>query len=505
MRGRKALRNVISSLGVQFVIIICGFIVPRLILSAYGSKVNGAVSSITQFLAFITLLESGFGPVIKAILFKPIANKDKDTIKKILKAAEKIFRKISYIFIAYIIVLCVFLPIKLQNEFDALFTISMIIIISISTFSEYFFGMTYTIYLQAEQKSYINSSIRMFSLIANAIVVFLLVKCGASIQIVKLISSLIYVIRPVFLNIYVKKKYGIYLKDVKEKYEIKQKWDGLSQHIAYVVYKNIDIMILTLCGNLIEISVYSVYYMVVNRIRNIVQSFIGGIDDSFGDMLARGEKDNLNKNFKMYETVYLTIVTIVFSSTLFLIVPFVKAYTTGITDADYIRTTFAFLIVVTELIAAIRQPYQDLVKVAGRFKETRIGAWVEAISNAVISLALVWNFGIVGVAIGTLISMLVRTIEFVCYASKQILYRSLWQTIKNSIVIVLEIALISIIMNFIPKYEAYSYGTWAIKGLCVFIVSSIVVLMINWVVYKDSFKMIIAKIKNFFTARNNSL
>lgn len=58
MRSKKAIKNIIASLGQQFVAIICGLILPRAIIGAYGSNVNGLVSSITQFLAYITLLES---------------------------------------------------------------------------------------------------------------------------------------------------------------------------------------------------------------------------------------------------------------------------------------------------------------------------------------------------------------------------------------------------------------------------------------------------------------
>lgn len=133
MRSKKVLINVITSLAVQVVTIICGLIIPRLIIDTYGSSVNGLVTSITQFLAFITLIEAGFGPVIKSTLFKPIAEKDQNKIANILKTSEKLFRKISYIFIAYIIGLCIVLPFAISDEFDAIFTVSLIVIISVNS------------------------------------------------------------------------------------------------------------------------------------------------------------------------------------------------------------------------------------------------------------------------------------------------------------------------------------------------------------------------------------
>ena len=115
MRSKKAIYNVVSSLALQFVIILYGFIVPKIIITNFGSDVNGLVSSITQFLAYITLLESGFGPVVKSVLYKPIAEKNKLEIENILKTAENFFRKIAFIFILYIILLCIVYPIMINQ------------------------------------------------------------------------------------------------------------------------------------------------------------------------------------------------------------------------------------------------------------------------------------------------------------------------------------------------------------------------------------------------------
>ena len=58
MRSKKAIKNILVSLFQQIITIICGLVLPKAILGAYGSSVNGLISSITQFLTYITLLES---------------------------------------------------------------------------------------------------------------------------------------------------------------------------------------------------------------------------------------------------------------------------------------------------------------------------------------------------------------------------------------------------------------------------------------------------------------
>ena len=421
MRSKKALKNIIISLLQQIVVLISGLIVPRAIIGSFGSSVNGLISSITQFLSYITLLEAGIGPVIKSSLYKPIAEKNKIQIEMILKSSQKFFRTISIIFIIYLIILCFLYPLIVNNEFEVGYTISLILIIAISTFAEYFFGMVYRLYLQAEQKTYITSLIQIFTTIINTILVVILIKVNANIQMVKLVSACVFVIRPILQNFYVRKKYNINFKEVKEKYELKQKWDGLAQHIASVIHGNTDIALLTIFLGTSEVSVYTVYLFVVKGIKNMVQALTGGVDASFGDMIAKNEIDNLNRSFKTYEIFYFTLITIVYAITLVTILPFVQIYTNGITDVEYYRPAFAVLIVLSELMWSIRLPYSSITLAAGHFKETKKGAWVEAFTNLILSIILVFKFGIIGVAIGTLVSMMIRTIEFTYHTSKSIL------------------------------------------------------------------------------------
>jgi len=505
MRTKKALLNIISNLILQVITIIYGFVVPKIIIENFGSNVNGLVASITQFLAYIALLESGFGPVVKFVLYKSIAEKNNDKIKRILHTSEKFFRRIAYIFIIYIVILCFLFPTFIKSDFDAFFTISLIVIIAISTFAEYFFGMTYKLFLQAEQKTYVISFIQTITYIVSLIFIVLLVKLGCSIQVIKLTSGIIFVLRPILQNFYVKKKYNISFKEVKEKYEIKQKWDGLAQHIAAVIHGNTDITILTIFSSLSDVSVYSVYYLVTKGLNSLIQSISNGVTSSFGDMIARKEKTNLNNKFKAYELVYFSIITILFSVSATLIIPFVRIYTKNITDANYINITFGLLMILCEFVNMIRLPYISLAYSAGHFKETMKGAWLEAGINIIISILLVNKLGLIGVTIGTFISTLIRAIEFVYHSSKHILNRSLWISIKRIFTASIEFLIMYFICSkTIENYSIENFMDFIIVGvICVF-VSGLFVLLINILTSFSDFKIIFNTLKKVFTSKSNN-
>ena len=97
MRSKKALRNTFASISYEIVAIICGLILPRLILSRFGSSYNGITSSITQFLSCVALLKSGIGAVTRAALYKPLAEKDSFRLSEIINATSIFMRKIARI------------------------------------------------------------------------------------------------------------------------------------------------------------------------------------------------------------------------------------------------------------------------------------------------------------------------------------------------------------------------------------------------------------------------
>jgi len=495
MRSKNALKNIISSLLMQVVGIGCGFIVPILIIRSFGSEANGLVNSIAQFLAYITLLESGFGPVVKSVLYKYIAKNDHKRITEVLKSAEKFFRRVAVVFIVYIAVLCFVYPAVVSDQFGVAYTVSLLVIMAFGTFAEYFFGVTYTLFLQAKQKTYVTSYIQLITTILVTIAVVVVIKLGGELWMVKLISAFLFVLKPVAQKYYVERRYNIDLRAARGTLKIKERWDGLAQHVAAVIHSNTDIVVLTLFSTLSEVSVYTVYLLVVNGLKKIIQSFNNGIDASFGDMIAKNEMKQLNKKFRTYEFFFHTIVSVIFICAIVMITPFVGVYTNGVTDANYARPIFGVLITLAEFVWAVRLPYSSTVLAAGRFKQTKKGAWVEALINIVLSVILVFHFGIVGVAIGTLAAMFIRTIEFMYHNSKYILKRSPIVSFTWIPIIAIETCLAVAICDVVPRVAVDSYASWVMDALIVSLVAICVVVPINLILHKTDAKDLLVTFK----------
>ena len=463
--------NVILSFSQQIISVICGLIIPRLIISTFGSGVNGLLSSITQFLSYIVLLEAGAGGVIRAALYKPLADSNKDRISSILKAGERFFRKVAFIFIGYLAIICVLYPLLIKKDFGFLFTCSLIAIIGISTFVQYYFGITYQILLQADQRQYISSGFQIVTLILNAAAVIVLIKLGAPVHIVKAGSAFVLVLRPILLNLYVNKKYQLNKALPPDNDAIKQRWDGLGHHIAFFLHKNTDIVVLTLFANIMEVSVYSVYYSIVSGVENLTITFSSSLEAAFGNMIARDEKQALKKNFHMFEFTAFSITTVIFTSTALLILPFISIYTHGITDVNYFRPLFAYILVAAEALYCIRIPYNSVVLAAGHYRQTRNGAFAEAFINIILSVILVNFLGIVGVVIGTMCAMLFRTVQYAAYLSSNIIEDSMKSFLKHISISAGNAAAIILIVKALPLWSVETYADWAAFAVIVVLVS----------------------------------
>lgn len=471
LKGRfsKILVSSGTSIILKAVSFFCTFLLTKLIIGSYGSEINGMIGSITQFLALITLLEGGVGGVARAALYKPLAQNDYARTQKIIAYLERFFRILAFGFIAYAVCVASFFPIFSNNKF--LFTFTLVLIISASIFCEYFFGMTYAILLSADQKNYVSNIVTFIVTVLNFASCVILIKLGFSIHVVKFVSVFVLALRPILLACYCRKKYHLVKVKLNRKENLlPDKWSGFGVHVAYYLHRNTDTFLITLFFSLSMVSVYSVYNMVISGILTVIGSLSIGIESAFGNMYANKEYENLKNKFKLYVFYYQILCTFLFSATFILILPFVKIYTSGFTDANYYQPLFALVFVVSEFFYCLRVPYNDLMVATNSFKKIRWGAYLEAIINIAVSAILMNVIGLVGVAIGTLCAMFFRLVHFLVFFKKHDLKLDVSWFVKITIVSFLTFALnfsFSRLLNFGPGASFASWSLYAVV-VCVF-------------------------------------
>lgn len=486
MRTKKAFWNITSSMLFLVINTICGLITPRLILRSFGSDYNGVISSATQYLGMISVLTIGIAGPTRVALYQAFAKDDKLGTSRIVKATRIYMQKVGIAVIGYAIVLMFLFPLFAKTEIPRVEIAVLIAIVSISSFAQYFFAVTNQTLLSADQSEYISNVINIIKVVINTALTAFLIYVGASIFIVKLGSSIIFFICPLALNIYVKRHYSLDDKCEPDYTAIKGRSAAVYHSVANIVHDNTDIVILTLFDDMKMVSVYTVYNLVANGLRNLMRVFTNSLESPFGTMWAKKEKERLEYNFRIYEFGIYFFATIVFSSAYVLITPFIIRYTAGVHDTNYVLPLFAFLVITSECIFCIRQPYLTMVQATGNYEATKKDAIAEAIINILTSIILINIIGINGVIVGTIIANLYRTIRYAYFMDAHIIKRGFAVFAKRVIwclcAIIINTQLSRVLGNVIEFTDGWI--GWIIQGILVLFISVCVTVVVSVVFYR---------------------
>ena len=484
MRNKLIFYNIVSPLLFQVVNVICGFIVPRLILTYFGSNVNGLVNSICQFLGIISFLDFLMGVVVQSSLYKPLADKDNTTISRVITSADKFFRTIGYILFVYVFVLICVFPLFMKGEFDILYTAMLILAISIRYIAQYFFGIVNRLLLVADQKAYIQYNAQTLSIIVNTVFCYILICINSTVQFVYLTTSIIFLIQPFLLHCYVRKVYNL---DRNEKYSvepIKQKWNGIAQHISYIVLEGTDILVLTLFSSMINVSIYSVYLLPLKGVKQLLLSITSSVQAMIGNLWAKQDFNELFRVFAWTEWIIHTCTILIFTLTAILIVPFVQVYTYGVNDANYIQPLFGVFFVMANLGHCLRLPYNIMILAVGHYKQTQHNYIIATTINIVISIVGVKQFGLIGVTFGTLVAMFYQTIWMAWYNSKNFIQWPMRNFIKQMAVDAVS-AVVIYWLGSLMEMSSVSYVAWVVLAVKVTAIGGIIVLVVNGMFYRE--------------------
>lgn len=464
MRRKRFLLNSITSLGYQIATIICGLILPSLILRTYGTEVNGLVSSITQFLRVISLSEFGMTAVIQSSLYEPLSLNDNHRISEILTSSDRFFRKIAGFLSIYVVALCLLYPLIISTEFGTTYVLLLIIILSFNSFAQYLFAFTNSQLLSADQRSYVFFTADIIAIVANTILCAIEIKIGFSIHAVKLTTAIVYLLKPIIVGIYVRKNYDVNHHTKYTVEPIKQKWNGIAQHVAYYVFTSTDVIVLTVFSTLSNVSIYSIYVLVLNGLKSVSAMFEHAMRSLLGEIWALKEKERLTQYFTMYEWLMCALSCFLFGCASSLIVSFVQVYTRNVHDADYTVPVFAVLITIAYLVQNFRGPYHTLIQSVGHYKKTQVSYIVTAVLNIVISVIMVYQFGLIGVAIGTFIAAVVETVWQAGYLYRNVLNRSFVEFLKMMVIYSAQFWL-SFELCKIIKLSSLTYISWIFMAI----------------------------------------
>lgn len=181
--------------------------------------------------------------------------------------------------------------------------------------------------------------------------------------------------------------------------------------------------------------------------------------------------------------IIFSIASIVYPVVFVMITPFVTIYTSGVTDTNYFQPLFGIILAIAGMFSCFRIPYETIVKAVGHYKQTRNGAFAEAIINIVLSVIMVLKLGLVEVAIGTLAAAVFRTFQYATYLARRIIKRSIFHFLWH-LFISLCISVVVYIGSGLYIKEITSVLQWIIMAVVTTMIAFILTLCTDFIFYK---------------------
>ena len=487
-RTEKAALNTITAAIGELIHLICTLILTRLVLTQFGSAYNGITTSVRQFLSSISILTIGISATTRVALYQSLEAHDLKQTSGIIKATEKYMKKVGIVLFGLLAVLTIVYPFAVDTGYRWIEVAPLIIAAGISAAGRFLFGTTYGALVSADQSIYISNIFGMIANILNLVVSVILIKLGCNVQVVKLGASFFLMLNPIMLGVYVKRKYKLEKNCEPVNPTSLRQRDVMAHSIANIIHDHTDMVVLTVFCDVKIVSVYTIYNLILNALKKTQYIFTSGTEALFGNMWVRKEIDKIRLNLGYYEYIMASFVSIIFSTSLVMILPFVSLYTSGVDDVEYILPVYAAVIMIGQVFFSFRAPYLTLVQGVGRYKETKKGAYLEAFLNLLISVVLVQFIGIVGVAVGTLVANLFRTVQYAIYIDNNIIRRGKMIFVKRIIWSLVNVLIIYFICRGPASYYAYlGWAHWIVTGFVVTLISVAVTVLSSLLVYRGDF------------------
>ncbi len=488
-KKKKSFNILITGLISQIVILALGIVIPKLLIVSYGSEVNGLLSSIKQIFVYVALLEAGIGTAALQAMYEPIAKDDKEKASQIMVATDRYFKRTGFFYGIAVLLLAFLYPVIIKVELEYGMVAVIILLQGSAGVIKYFFQGKLTILLRVDGRSYITTNIATIVNVLTHLTQIILILAGFNIIAVQIAYFIINLVQMLYLTWYVRKHYAWLDWHANPDYKaLGQSKFVVVHQISGLIFNNTDVLILTYFCGLKVVSVYSLYNLIFSCVANVIDTLCSSVEFILGQAF-NSDKEYFMKLQETYETYYLGISFGFFTITLIMFPSFIKLYSSGITDINYVDSILPYLFVALNVLMYARRTSSQIINFAGHFKQTQWRSIVESIINLTVSLIMVYYCGIYGVLIGTIAALFYRTNDIIIYANRNILGRRPWKTYRRWVVNLVVMCILTVVIKSVLE-PISNYFQWMMNAAWVSVVCMIGFICADSVFDKNSFYMV---------------
>lgn len=414
-RSKNTKRNIIYGFLNQSLSLILTFVVRSVVIYRLGIEYLGINSLFSSILQVLNLAELGFGTAIVYNMYKPIAEDDKRTISALLKLYRDIYRIIGLVILAGGTLMLPFVCKLIKDDYPEDINIYIIFLI-------YLFNTVISYWMFAYKTSLLDAYQRTDIISKTGSITRLVINASQIIILYTLENYYIYLIMmPVctvlnnLLNSYmVKRMFPEYkcegILDKKILHNIKENVLGLMiNRVCQTSRNSFDSIFITGFLGLTTAAIYSNYFCVLSMVISVMSVICGSMTAGVGNSIACYDTCRNYRDMKKFDFLYMWIGGWCTICLVCLMQPFMELWTGEDLMFSYDIVLMLCVYFYILQMGNIRSIY---VSAAGLWWQNRYRAIVESIANIALNYILVRLWGIRGIILATLLSLLIINFGF---------------------------------------------------------------------------------------------
>lgn len=404
----------------------------KIFLDCLGAEFIGLTGMLMNIMTFLSVAELGIGTSIVYFLYKPLQENNHEKINEVMSMLAYLYRFIGYIIGLGGLVVSLFFPWWFGNLSTGLFLVYFAFYSFLaSSMAGYIFNYKQLL-VSANQKQYLVNAYFQTISIAQSIVQIILAYYYRNLWLWVIVGLIFTIIGIIVFNYRIRQLYPWLCINLKEGRLNLRRFPDVLKKTKQVFVLRIKDFILNrsdeiLVGSFVsvtQVAFYGNYTIIINKLIYLVNILSDGMSAGVGNLLAEGNEKNIMKVFWEMTATRFYIMGIVIYPLIMFLQPFISCWV----GPEYqLSSTIAYLLIFNLFLRLQYATVYTFVGSAGLYGDVWT-SWTELIINLAVTLALAPFYGIVGILLGKIISVVFFNVFWKpYYLFSEGFHKSVWE------------------------------------------------------------------------------
>lgn len=484
MSGRvhKSFLNAEVNLIFYFLTLFLAFYSRKIFLDCLGAEFIGLTGTLGNILGYLNLAEFGITACIGFFLFKPLQANNRQEISEILSVLGFLYNRIGYAILAGGVIISLFFPFIFSKSELSLGIIYFAYYSFLGSSLIGYFINYRQILLTADQKNYLVAIYFKSASLFKTILQIFLAYNYQNLYVWVGVEFLFGIIGCIILNWKINKEYPWLQVEKKNGRQLLKKYPDIIAKTKQVFIHKIkdfvlvksDELFIFLFVSLKMVAYYGNYMIIISKLISLFSAITGSVGASIGNLVAEGNKPKMLKVFWEFTTIQHTIAAILAFSLYNFIEPFIAHWL----GPEYIMDHRILILLIIYIYITNSRNSVDSFNYAHGLYADVWSAWAELIINISITIVGGLKWGIIGILLGKIASLLAIVVLWKPYylftsgfkESVSIYWKGV---LRNYAISAVSFAAATYALSFITISPYQSFWNWIVYsaiGLVIFLV-----------------------------------